>query len=154
MTIIQRSVFEKSFSQEWGKFPEPQGLEKQIQVFEPPAFFYDNYPPEFEVRWASRDLSKVRLPTVRTPILMKAKGRGRFCVSLFADRTIPFCFSRNICSGGEAGVPEGMHVFDRHPLLSRSSCAASASPSDLSSSIGDAKRCGNDFLNEKPHLYL
>jgi hypothetical protein len=56
MPSIWPSVFERSFSQEWEKFSEPQSLEKQIQLFKSPAFFYENYLTEFEVPWSSCDL--------------------------------------------------------------------------------------------------
>jgi hypothetical protein len=61
MPSIQRSVFEKSLSEEWEQFSEPQSVEKQMQLFKSPALFYENYPTEFEVPRANCDLIKGKI---------------------------------------------------------------------------------------------
>lgn len=100
MPSIQRSVFEKSFSQEWEKFSELQSIEKQVQLFRSPAFFYENYPTEFEVPWLDRGLTGgILLPTSGS-IPKKESRRGRFLASLSVDKTTPFCFSKSRSFGG------------------------------------------------------
>jgi hypothetical protein len=87
------------------------------------------------------------------PIPTKAGGAD-FAFLYLSTKLFHFVFREISVLGERAEIPEGMHVFDRRPPLCRSSCAGSASPSDLGSRIGDAKTSRDDFVDEKPQLYL